>query len=186
MSRIGKQPIPIPTGVTVSQQGQTVQAKGPKGQLAHTVPTLLSVRVNEGAITVGRSNDEKATKALHGLYRALLANAVHGVSTGFQKELEMNGVGYRAQTQGKALTLTVGFSHPVTLPIPEGVSVKTPKPTQIIVEGFDRHAVGQFAATVRRVAPPEPYKGKGIQYAGELIRRKAGKAATGAKSGAGQ
>ncbi|MBI3324955.1 MAG: 50S ribosomal protein L6 [Candidatus Omnitrophica bacterium] len=181
MSRIGSSPIAIKTAVKVAQEGATIRVEGPKGKLSLMLPSELSVSVGDGKLAVARSRDLKPVKALHGLYRALLANMVRGVSEGFSKELEVVGVGYRAQTQGKQLELQVGFSHPVKLPIPEGLTIETPKPTIIIVKGIDKQLVGQMAATIRRVAPPEPYKGKGIKYAGEVIRRKAGKAATGAK-----
>jgi large subunit ribosomal protein L6 len=137
------------------------------------------VNVDGQQLQVGRSSDEQSDKALHGLYRALIANMVHGVVSGFSKELEIVGVGYRAQLQGKQLSLHVGFSHPVLVPIPEGITIEVPKPTAVIVKGPDKQCVGQFAANLRRIAPPEPYKGKGIKYVGETIRRKAGKAATG-------
>jgi large subunit ribosomal protein L6 len=185
MSRIGRTPIAIPGGVKVAQQGTKLAVEGPKGKLALTVPAELSATIKDGVVTFARSTDLKSVKALHGLYRALAANMVKGVAEGFVKELEVVGVGYRAQVQGKNLSLSVGFSHPVVLPIPEGITIDAPKPTIIIVKGADKQLVGQVAANIRRVAPPEPYKGKGIKYAGEQIRRKAGKAATGAKGGGG-
>ncbi len=181
MSRIGRAPITVPTNVKVSQQGAKLALEGPKGKLSVTLPDVLTASTKDGKIVIARANDLKPVKAMHGLYRALTANMVKGVTDGFTKELEVVGVGYRAQVQGKQLSLTVGFSHPVLLPIPEGITIETPKPTTIIVKGADRQVVGQIAANIRRVAPPEPYKGKGIKYAGEVIRRKAGKAATGAK-----
>ncbi|MBI4343241.1 MAG: 50S ribosomal protein L6 [Candidatus Omnitrophica bacterium] len=179
MSRLGAMPVAIPTGVKLTQSGRSVQVEGPKGKLAFELPEAITAAVKDNAVTVTRSGDEKAIKALHGLCRSLIANMVTGVSAGFQKELEIVGVGYRAQVQGKALTMTVGYSHPVALPIPAGLTVEAPKPTQVIVKGADKQAVGEFAATIRRVKPPEPYKGTGIRYAGEVVRRKAGKAATG-------
>jgi large subunit ribosomal protein L6 len=185
MSRIGRIPIAIPERVKVAQQGAQIAVEGPGGKLALTLPGALSASVAEGKIALQRANDLKPVKALHGLYRALLANMVRGVNEGFTKELEVTGVGYRAQVQGKELALHVGFSHPVRMPIPEGITIQAPKPTTIVVKGVDRQLVGQVAANIRRVAPPEPYKGKGIKYAGEQIRRKAGKAATGAKGAAG-
>ena len=186
MSRIGRAPVLVSQGVNVKLDGQRLLVEGPKGKLSLTVPAVLSVRLNGQELRVERSGDDKATKALHGLYRALIANSVHGVVSGFSKELEIVGIGYRAQVQGTQVVLQVGFSHPVLVPIPEGLIVEVPKPTSLVVKGSDKHLVGQFAATLRQVAPPEPYKGKGIKYAGEIIRRKAGKAATGsgAKSGA--
>ena len=181
MSRIGRIPIPIPDKVKLTQEGSTLSLEGPKGKFAMTLPQGLSVSIKDSHVLVQRASDDKQTKALHGLYRALLANAVRGVTEGFSKELEIVGVGYRAQLQGKQLTLHVGYSHPVVLPIPDGVTIETPKPTAIVVKGIDKQLVGHMAATIRRVARPEPYKGKGIRYVGESIRRKAGKAATGAK-----
>ena len=180
MSRIGRAPVRIPSGVTVSQDGSRLAVEGPKGKLSLSLPGALSVEVSGQELRVARSGDEPSKRALHGLTRALIANMVHGVTGGFSKELEIVGVGYRAQLQGKQLSLQVGFSHPVLLPLPEGITVEVPKPTSVIVKGPDKQLVGQFAATLRRIAPPEPYKGKGIKYAGEVIRRKAGKAATGA------
>ena len=169
----------IPSGVKVTQADHAVRVEGPKGKLAITLPGAITVTVKDAALTVARAGDEKAMRALHGLYRALIANMVTGVATGFHKELEIVGIGYRSQVQGKQLVLHVGYSHPVALDIPEGLTVDVPKPTQLVVKGADKQAVGQFAATIRDVAPPEPYKGTGIRYAGEVVRRKAGKAATG-------
>ena len=169
----------IPAGVKARQEGQQVFIEGPKGKLSWTLPTPISVTIAGQTLTVERRGDEQSVRALHGLSRALLANMVLGVTAGFSKELEIVGVGYRAQQQGKHLSLHVGFSHPVLVAIPEGITVEIPKPTVVIIKGFDKQLVGQFAANLRRVAPPEPYKGKGIKYAGEVIRRKAGKAATG-------
>ncbi len=180
MSRIGRAPVPIPLGVTLTVVGQTVAVEGPKGRLAVTLPDVLLAGVDGGQVKVARTGDEKAVKALHGLHRALIANMVAGVSTGFSRELEIIGVGYRAGIQGKHLSLHVGFSHPVLLEVPEGLTVEVPKPTIVAIKGADKQLVGQFAAHIRRIAPPEPYKGKGIRYLGEVIRRKAGKAATGA------
>jgi len=179
MSRIGRAPIPIPSGATVRQEDHRVLVEGPKGKLSVTLPHALTVSITHEVLSVSRGSDEQSVRALHGLYRALIANMVHGVMNGFSKELELVGVGYRAQPQGQQLSLYVGFSHPVLIPIPTGLTVEVPKPTTIIVKGADKQLVGQFTADIRRVAPPEPYKGKGIKYAGELIRRKAGKAATG-------
>jgi large subunit ribosomal protein L6 len=184
MSRIGRTPIVIPDKVKLSQDGSTILFEGPKGQCSLTLPATLSTVVENGKLLLQRANNQKSIKALHGLYRALLANMVRGVTEGFSKELEIVGVGYRAQVQGKQLSVYAGFSHPVVLEIPEGITIETPKPTTVVVKGVDRHLVGQVAANIRRVAPPEPYKGKGIRYVGEVIRRKAGKAATGAKGAA--
>ena len=179
MSRIGRAPITIPQGVKVKQEDRQVFVEGPKGKLAITLPAEITVTVADGSLTVARSSEEQRVRALHGLYRALMANMVHGVTTGFSKELEIVGIGFRAQLQGKSLMIQVGYSHPVVVPVPEGVMVEVPKPTSVIVRGADKQLVGQFAADLRRIFPPEPYKGKGIKYAGEVIRRKAGKAATG-------
>lgn len=179
MSRIGRAPIPLPPAVTVKPEGPHLHVEGPKGTLSMTVPAPLSVRIAEQRLHVERPKDDHLASAMQGLYRALIANMVIGVTNGFSKELEIVGVGYRAQLQGKQLSLHVGLSHPVVVSIPEGLTVEVPKPTILIIKGADKHEVGQFAANLRRIAPPEPYKGKGIKYAGELIRRKAGKAATG-------
>lgn len=180
MSRIGRMPVAIPATVKLKQEGGRISVEGPKGALSHEVPDVLKVTVAGTTLSVARSSDAASIRALHGLHRALIANMVKGVEVGFSKELEIVGIGYRAQVQGKTLTLNVGFSHPVLMPIPEGITVQAPKPTSLIISGADKHDVGQFAANVRRIAPPEPYKGKGIKYVGEIIRRKAGKAATGA------
>ena len=186
MSRIGRAPIVVPAAVTVKQEGQELHIEGPKGKLALTLPSTMAVRFSEQILKVEPVGDASTLKALHGLYRALIANMVEGTMNGFSKELEIVGVGYRAQLQGKSLSLQVGFSHPVVVPIPDGLTVEAPKQTSVIVKGADKHQVGQFAANLRRIAPPEPYKGKGIKYVGEIIRRKASKAATGsgAKAGA--
>ncbi|MBI3087570.1 MAG: 50S ribosomal protein L6 [Candidatus Omnitrophica bacterium] len=191
MSRIGRIPVAIPDKVNVVQEGGTLSVQGPSGTLSLAIPSDLSVSIQAPAeggpggrhVVVQRASDLKPVKALHGLYRAMIANMVRGVTEGFIKELEILGVGYRAQVQGQSLALHVGFSHPVMVPIPQGITVQTPKPTSVVVKGMDKQLVGQVAANIRRVAPPEPYKGKGIKYAGEVIRRKAGKAATGAKGG---
>ena len=185
MSRVGRQPIAVPDKVKVAQEGARVLVEGPKGKLSTTVPSELSVVLKDKRVMVQRSSDLKTVKALHGLYRASIANMLRGVTEGFSKELEVVGVGYRAQAQGKTLDLNVGFSHPVKFPIPEGITIETPKPTSIIVKGIDRQLVGQVAANIYRIAKPEPHKGKGIRYLGQVVRRKAGKAATGAKGGAG-
>lgn len=179
MSRIGRTPIAIPSGATVRQDGQRLAVEGPKGKLSIALPVGIAVQVSGQQIQVERRGEEKSVKALHGLYRALIANMVQGAANGFTKELEIVGVGYRAQLQGTQLTLSVGLSHPVVMTIPDGLTVEVPKPTVVVVRGCDKQLVGQFAATIRRTAPPEPYKGKGIKYVGEAIRRKAGKAATG-------
>lgn len=176
MSRIGRQPVRIPPGVEVSVEGSTVRVKGPKGELVQTFHPDMRIEKADGAVVVHRPGDEKLHKALHGLTRALIANMVTGVTKGYEKALELRGVGYRAAKQGKALVLTVGFSHPVVVePLP-GVEVEVPAPNRIVVRGPDKQAVGEMAARIRRVKPAEPYLGKGIAYEGERIRRKAGKA----------
>jgi large subunit ribosomal protein L6 len=176
MSRIGNAPVPLPSGVAVEVKGSTVTVTGPKGTLSRTFSDRISFAVQDGRIVVSRRNDERQSRALHGLSRALLANMVAGVSTGFVRELQMVGVGYRAALQGNTLELLVGFSHPVRVAAPEGIGFEVPEPTRIVVRGIDRERVGQVAAEIRRVRPPEPYKGKGIRYVDEKVRRKAGKA----------
>jgi large subunit ribosomal protein L6 len=176
MSRIGRRPVAIPSGVSVEVAAEGVRVKGPKGSLVGPVPRGIQVAVEGGAVRFSRADDRKPTKALHGLSRALVANMVKGVTQGFSRELEIEGVGYRAEVDGKNLKLSLGFSHPVAMPIPEGLKVTVEKNTAIRIDGIDRALVGQFAANVRAVRPPEPYKGKGIRYAGERVRRKVGKA----------
>ena len=177
MSRIGRKPITIPSGVTVAVEGSTVKVKGPKGELSRTFEPSMKVRVEENEILVERPSDEKRERALHGLTRALLANMVTGVTEGFKKTLEIVGVGYRAEKKGKNLVVSVGYSHPVNYPEPQGITLSTPAPTTIVIEGIDKQKVGQVAAELREFRPPEPYKGKGIRYQGEQVRRKAGKTA---------
>jgi large subunit ribosomal protein L6 len=177
MSRIGRAPIPIPDGVTVDIQGQRVTVTGPKGELRHTVVEPIRIAEQEGTLVVTRPTDRGPHRALHGLSRSLVANMVHGVKDGFERRLEIVGVGYRAQVRGAALELAVGYSHPVTIDPPEGIAFEVPAPTQVVVRGIDKQAVGQIAAQIRAVRPPEPYKGKGIRYAGETVRRKVGKRA---------
>ena len=179
MSRVGKRPIAIPDGVTVTVSGDTVSVKGPKGQLSGRLPAEISVAVDGGEVKVARPDERKSTRSLHGLARALVNNMVTGVTQQFTKELEIQGVGYRADAQGKKLVLSVGYSHPVEMPVPEGLSVSVEGNVIVKVQGSSREQVGQFAANVRSVRPPEPYKGKGIRYVGEHVRRKVGKAATG-------
>ena len=177
MSRIGRMPITVPQGVTVSQEGDRVTVKGPKGELSQVFNTVLSVSLDDNVLTVTRSDDQRQTRALHGLTRALLANMVAGVSQGFEKRLQINGVGYRAQQEGDDLLLLVGYSHPVRVTPPEGITLTVDRAgTAITVAGRDKQVVGQVAADIRKVRAPEPYKGKGIAYHGEVIRRKAGKA----------
>ena len=185
MSRIGKMPVTVPKGVTITQDGARITVKGPRGELTRTLNREIAVNVSGDQITVTRPSDDQNHKALHGLTRSLVANMVEGVTKGFQKQLDIVGVGYKAENRPYGLQLALGFSHPVVVAIPEGLTVEVPKPTNIIIKGYDKHLVGQFAANLRRIAPPEPYKGKGIKYAGEVVRRKAGKAATGAGAKAG-
>lgn len=176
MSRIGLKPITIPAGVDVKIDGATVTVKGPNGTLTQNVHPNMAVAVEGSEIIVKRPNDDKENKALHGLTRSLIANMVTGVTEGYKKNLEVNGVGYRVQVQGSKLTMTLGFSHPVIMEAPEGIMIECPSANAIVISGADKQAVGQFAAQVREKRPPEPYKGKGIKYAEEHIRRKEGKA----------
>ena len=177
MSRIGRKSIPVPAGVDVTITGQTIRVKGPKGELSQTVSPAMKVEQENGTLTVVRPTDRNEHRALHGLTRSLIANMVEGVTTGYERRLEIQGVGYRARLQGKALELSVGFSHTVSVPAPDGIEFELPQPTEVIVRGIDKQLVGETAARVRRVRPPEPYKGKGIRYAGEYVRRKVGKRA---------
>ncbi len=176
MSRIGKMPIDVPSGVDVRIDGTRVVVKGSKGELTREFTDRVEFGVEDGVITLTRDSDSPQSRALHGLSRALLANMVHGVSEGYSKELEIQGVGYRASMKDKGIELLVGFSHPVNVEAPEGITFDVPEPTKIIVSGIDKEMVGQVAANIRKVRPPEPYKGKGIRYSGEYVRRKAGKA----------
>jgi len=176
MSRIGNAPIELPSGVEASVEGNTVVVKGPKGSLSQTLNPQISASIDDGVITVARDNDEREARALHGLSRALLANMVVGVSDGYTKELQAVGVGYRGALKGTTLELQVGFSHPVTIEAPDGITFEVPEPTKFIISGIDKQLVGQVAANIRSVRPPEPYKGKGIRYVDEYVRRKAGKA----------
>jgi large subunit ribosomal protein L6 len=176
MSRIGKKPVPVPSGVTVTVDGQTVRVKGPRGELSRALNPEMQVAVQNGEVTVARPSDETRHKALHGLSRTLVANMVEGVTKGFQKQLEIVGVGYKAENRPYGLQLALGFSHPVEYRAPAGVKLTAPTPTSILVDGADKEKVGQVAAELRNLRPPEPYKGKGIKYQGEKVRRKAGKA----------
>jgi len=177
MSRIGKLPISIPKGVTVKVDGATVLVEGPKGKDRHTVPPQITVSVRDGVVTCARADDSNATRALHGLVRKLVANSVAGVSTGFTRTLEIVGVGYRAEVKGKALQLSLGFSHPIMYQLPPGIEAKVDRQVVVTIEGNNKQLLGEVCAQIRALRPPEPYKGKGIKYAGETIRRKAGKAA---------
>ncbi len=177
MSRIGKAPIPVPDGVQVDVKGTALTVTGPKGTLNHTIPEAVEVQVDDGVLTVTRANDERRSRALHGLTRSLVNNMVVGVSQGFRKDLEIVGVGYRAAANNPTqITLSLGFSHPVVVTAPDGITFEVPEPTKIGVIGIDKQAVGQVAATIRAWRQPEPYKGKGVRYAGERVLRKAGKA----------
>ncbi len=177
MSRIGNAPIPVPSGVEINISGSDVTVKGPKGTLEHSIPEVISVELGEGEASVSRVNEERSSKALHGLTRSLLNNMVIGVSEGFRKDLEIIGVGYRANAKGKdQLELALGFSHPVTVKAPDGIEFDVPEPTKIGVIGIDKQVVGQVAAEIRGYRKPEPYKGKGVRYVGERVIRKAGKA----------
>ena len=181
MSRIGRKPIVIPAGVEVKVDGQNVTVKGPKGTLNSTVNPLITVKVEGAQIEVTRANDEKEARSVHGLTRTLISNMVVGVTEGFKKELEVLGVGYRVQKQGKDLVMTLGYSHPVIVSDTEDIKIEAPDPNKIIIHGIDKQKVGQFAAEVREKRPPEPYKGKGIRYAGEYVPHKEGKAGKGKK-----
>jgi large subunit ribosomal protein L6 len=176
MSRVGKKPISVPGGVDVKIAGNRVSVKGSKGSLERTFSDRITIGHEDGSLTVTRGDDERESRALHGLSRALLNNMVVGVSDGFSRELNIVGVGYRAILKGRDLELQLGFSHPVTVTAPEGVNFEVPEPTKVIISGIDKEAVGQTAADIRQLRPPEPYKGKGIRYSDEYVRRKAGKA----------
>jgi large subunit ribosomal protein L6 len=176
MSRIGKQPVTIPSGVTVKVEGGQIQVKGPKGELSGSVPRGIGAKLEDGRLVFERENDTKPIRANHGLARALANNMVVGCSEGFTRRLEIEGVGYRADVKGKVLNLLLGFSHPVNMPIPAGLSVSVENNTKLSIEGADKQSVGQFAADIRSLRPPEPYKGKGVRYEDEHIRRKVGKA----------
>jgi large subunit ribosomal protein L6 len=178
MSRIGRQPIELPAGVAISlSPGGRVMVNGPLGELSQQVPARMQVEQEDGTVVVKRPTERGEDRALHGLTRTLIANMVEGVTNGFQKRLEIQGVGYRASLRGTDLELNVGFSHPVVLKAPQGITFEVPTPTEVIVKGIDKQQVGQLAAEVRKVRPPEPYKGKGIRYEGEYVRRKVGKRA---------
>ncbi len=176
MSRIGKLPVPIAKGVDVKVDGSTVHVKGPKGELSRTFPAGITFTVEDGKVVVSRPDDEKHSRALHGLSRSLLANMVAGVSEGFTKTLELQGVGYRATQAGAKVNLAVGYSHPVEVAPPEGITLEVEGTSRVHVRGIDKELVGQVAANIRKIRKPEPYKGKGIRYLGEYVRRKAGKA----------
>jgi large subunit ribosomal protein L6 len=175
MSRIGKRPVAVPSGITANVSGQTVKVKGPKGALEVVLHDDVSVKLEEGRIKIDPRNETKRARSQWGTSRTLVANLIAGVSKGFEQKLEINGVGYRAAVQGKNLQLALGYSHDVVYPIPEGITIATPKPVEIVISGIDRQKVGQVAAEIREFRPPEPYKGKGVKYANERIFRKEGK-----------
>ena len=175
MSRIGQKPVPVPAGVTASVEGQTVKVKGPKGALQLVIHDDVLVKMDQGAVKVDPRNETKRARSMWGTSRTLVANLITGVTSGFERKLEITGVGYRAAVQGKNLQLALGYSHDVVYPIPEGIAIVAPKPTEVVITGIDRQKVGQVAAEIRGFRPPEPYKGKGIKYQGEYIFRKEGK-----------
>jgi len=177
VSRIGRKPVTVPDGVTVDIKPGMVSVKGPKGELSQALSPDMKVTQSDGTLTVDRPTDRGEHRALHGLTRSLIANMVTGVTDGYEKRLEIQGVGYRARLQGKALELNVGYSHPVSVSAPDGIDFEVPVPTQVVVRGIDKQLVGEIAARIRRTRPPEPYKGKGVRYAGEHVRRKVGKRA---------
>jgi large subunit ribosomal protein L6 len=176
MSRIGKLPIPVPAGVEVKIDGNVVEVKGPKGTLSHTVPAPIQAVLEEGTIVVSRPDDERVSRSLHGLTRTLIANNIEGVTNGFSKGLEIVGTGYRVTQKGAALEFALGYSHSITVEPPAGISFSVEGNTKVTVAGIDKQAVGEVAANIRKLRKPEPYKGKGVRYAGEVVRRKAGKA----------
>jgi large subunit ribosomal protein L6 len=176
MSRIGRRPVPVPSGVDVAIDGRHVTVKGPKGTLSHTVVPPIEVDQSDGSVSVTRPNDEGKIRALHGLSRTLIANMVTGVTDGYQKNLEIVGVGYRVAARGSDLEFSLGFSHPVTVRAPEGITFRVQSPTRLTVEGIDKQQVGEVAANIRKLRKPDPYKGKGVRYEGERLRRKVGKA----------
>jgi large subunit ribosomal protein L6 len=177
MSRIGKAPVAVPNGVTVTlKDGNVISVKGPKGELTRSLPSAMTVKQENGTVTVTRPSDEDQHKSLHGLTRTLIANMVEGVTKGFSKNLELVGVGYKAEKRPYGLQLSLGYSHPIEYRAPQGITLNAPVPTQIVVEGANKEVVGQVAAEIRSLRPPEPYKGKGVKFSGEQIRRKAGKA----------
>ena len=177
MSRVGLKPIPLPSGVELRTEPGLSVVKGPKGELSQHIPLGVEVKVEDGAVVCSRSADTPQDRANHGLVRALVANQIKGVTEGFERQLDIIGVGYRADSKGKVLNLQLGYSHPINYPIPEGIEIRTPDPTHIVVAGIDKQKVGQVAAEIRQFRRPEPYKGKGVRYKGEIVRKKAGKAA---------
>jgi len=185
MSRIGKKPVKLSAGVKAAMAGSVITVEGPKGKLNFNVPANFKIEIKDDTVTVARPSDAKQDKATHGLVRSLINNMAIGVSVGYQKNLEITGVGFKAAVQGKVLNIQLSYSHPINFNIPDGVTVETPKPNQIVIKGIDKAKVGEVAAEIRDYYRPEPYKGKGIKYAGEHVRRKAGKAVAGAAGGGG-
>ncbi len=175
MSRIGKKPVDVPAGVTLTQNGQHITVKGPKGQLEFTLPDAVTGKLDGAEFTVTPVKEDKTGKSMWGMSRTMIANLIEGVTVGYKKNLELHGVGYRAQASGNTLTMQLGFSHDIVFTVPEGLTVTAPKPTEVVVEGIDKQAVGQAAAKIREYRKPEPYKGKGVRYQGEYVRRKEGK-----------
>jgi len=176
MSRIGKEPVTIPKGAKIKLEGRFFLVEGPKGKLELTIPAGIKLELAEAQLQVKRENESKELKSLHGTLQVLISNMVKGVTEGFKKELEIIGVGYKAALKGKSLVLSMGFSHPIEMPVPEGLKVSTPAATRIVIEGVDKQKVGEFSAKIRKIYPPEPYKGKGVRYIGEEVRKKLGKA----------
>ena len=176
MSRIGRLPIPVPAGVEITVNGDLVSVKGAKGELSHTVPSPITVTLDDSIITVARPNDERESRALHGLTRTLISNTITGVTEGYKKDLEIVGTGYRVQAKGADLEFALGYSHPVPVTAPEGITLTVVGPTKVTVSGIDKQQVGEVSANIRKLRKPDPYKGKGIRYAGEIVRRKVGKA----------
>ncbi|MBF4993875.1 MAG: 50S ribosomal protein L6 [Arthrobacter sp.] len=176
MSRIGRLPISVPAGVEIAIDGNTVTVKGSKGELSHVVPSPISVSMDENTITVARPNDERESRSLHGLTRTLISNMITGVTEGYKKDLEIVGTGYRVQAKGSDLEFALGYSHPVSVKAPEGITLTVTGPTKLTVSGIDKQQVGEVSANIRKLRKPDPYKGKGIRYAGEIVRRKVGKA----------
>lgn len=176
MSRIGRKPVIVPKDVRVEVRDAEILVQGPKGSLKQKLSSRINLEIKEGQLSVARQANTKLDKSLHGLYRALIFNMIKGVTEGYVKQLEINGVGFRAQVQGNNLNMQLGFSHPVNFPIPDGIKIETPKPTQVVIRGTNKELVGQVASEIRAIYPPEPYKGKGIRYLGEYVKKKVGKA----------
>lgn len=185
MSRIGKKPVDLPSGVKAAMANSAITVEGPKGKLTYNVPPRFKVEIKDNKVTITRPSDEKQDRATHGLIRSLVNNMAIGVSSGYTKELEISGVGFKAAVQGKVLNIQLSYTHPINFNIPDGITIETPKPTNIVIKGIDKTKVGEVAAEIRDFYRPEPYKGKGIKYSNEHVRRKAGKAVTGSGAGGG-